>query len=232
MQPGHVPFADTRFQSWGQVSQQLSCTPVPMFSAGSDTSEGSPPAAGHDLSPSKVLKGSMSPPSSMSASACAAEQDTATQVQAMLNAAVGLGTESEAAGGNSVPKASSDDSSDSDDLCGPHAKCEGGKVRHGVYYPCNKRLGNPRVFQHLRAQVCFSQHRFFKCATCENVVHSGCWVRTAKDGSFVLPSALTPFHCHDCACKKHQEQCMSLTSVAQATAAEETTKIVIRNRRG
>ena len=229
MQPGYVPFADARFQSWGQVSQQLGCCiPVAMFSPGSDTSEGSsPPAAGHDLSPSKVLKGSKSPPSSiMTASAPGAEKDTATQVQAMLNAAVGLGIESEAAGGNSVPKASTkasnDDSSDSDDLCGPHQHCCGGALRTGVYTDCVKRLGKGGGFQHSRGQVCLSQHKYFQCATCKEVVHSGCWVPTAT-GSYPLPSGLTPFHCYTCACKKHQLPSVAQEQITQTTATKEST---------
>jgi len=92
---------------------------------------------------------------------------------------------------------SSSSSSESDvDLCGPHDDCCGGAVRDGVYTRCAKRLGKPGL-QHRRGIVCRSLHTFFQCATCQNVVHSGCWVRTAK-GSFVLPSASVPFHCCPC----------------------------------
>jgi hypothetical protein len=95
---------------------------------------------------------------------------------------------------NSMSSASS---SESDvDLCGPHDDCCGGTVRNGVFTQCAKRLGKPGM-QHRRGEVCRSLHPFFQCATCQNVVHSGCWVRTAK-GSFVLPSTSVPFHCYPC----------------------------------
>jgi hypothetical protein len=94
-------------------------------------------------------------------------------------------------------------SSDSaDDLCGPHQHCCGGAVCNGAYTSCVKRLGKGGL-QHQRGQVCRSTQIFFQCATCHNVAHSGCWVRTAK-GSFVLPSALMPFNCYTCDCKKDQ----------------------------
>jgi hypothetical protein len=97
-----------------------------------------------------------------------------------------------------------------DDICGPHQQCCGGTLCHGAYNTCVKRLGKGG-FQHSRGQVCLSQHNVFQCATCNNVAHSGCWVRTAK-GSFMLPSALTSFHCYTCACKKDEEQSTSLLS--------------------
>ena len=95
-----------------------------------------------------------------------------------------------------APGAASDSS---DDLCGPHQDCCGGSVLKGSYTSCVKRLGKGG-YQHPRAQVCLALHKYFQCATCKNVVHSGCWVRTAK-GSFMLPSALTAFHCFACASK-------------------------------
>jgi hypothetical protein len=107
-----------------------------------------------------------------------------------------------------------------DDLCGPHQDCCGGTLLHGAYNPCVKRLGKGG-FQHSRGQVCLSQHKFFQCATCKNVAHSGCWVRTAK-GSFMLPSALTPFHCYTCACKKDEEQSTSLPTACKKDHEEST----------
>ena len=92
-------------------------------------------------------------------------------------------------------------SESSDDLCGPHQDCCGGSVLKGSYTSCVKRLGKGGCYQHPRAQVCLSLHKYFQCATCQNVVHSGCWVRTAK-GSFMLPTALTSFHCFACALKQ------------------------------
>ena len=210
MQPGHVPFAGAQFQSWDHVSQQLFCRPdfgsAAMFSS-SVSSEDSSPPSGHELSPSKVLKGSKSPPSSMTASAPAAEKDTATQLHVMLKAAACL---------------SNDDSSDSDDLCGPHQHCCGGALHNGVYTECERRLGKRGGFQHSRGQVCLSQHKYFQCATCKEVVHSGCWVPTAT-GSYLLPSGLTPFHCYSCACKKHQLPSVAQEQITQTTATKEST---------
>ena len=93
----------------------------------------------------------------------------------------------------------SSESSD-DDLCGPHQDCCGGALREGVYTTCVKRLGKGG-YQHPRGKVCLSLHKHFQCATCQNVAHAGCWVRTAK-GSFMLPTALAPFHCFACASKQ------------------------------
>ena len=104
-------------------------------------------------------------------------------------------------------------SSDSaDDLCGPHGNCCGGAVCNGVYTSCVKRLGKGG-FQHVRGQVCRSMHKYFQCASCQNVAHLGCWVRTAK-GLFVLPSASMPFHCYTCDCKKDQQQPLALPGVS------------------
>lgn len=104
-----------------------------------------------------------------------------------------------------APDGASDCASESsDDLCGPHQDCCGGSVLKGSYTSCVKRLGKrlgKGGYQHPRGQVCLSLHKYFQCATCQNVVHSGCWVRTAK-GSFMLPTALTPFHCFACASKQ------------------------------
>ena len=110
-------------------------------------------------------------------------------------------------------------SSDSaDDLCGPHGNCCGGAVCNGVYTSCVKRLGKGG-FQHARGQVCRSKHKYFQCASCQNVAHLGCWVRTAK-GFFVLPSALMPFHCYTCECKKDQQQPLALPGVADENKKE------------
>ena len=99
--------------------------------------------------------------------------------------------------------ASSSSSDSPDDICGPHQDCCGGSVCSGAYTSCVKRLGKGG-FQHPRGQVCCSTQKYFQCATCKNVAHSGCWVRTAK-GSFVLPLALTPFHCYTCDCNIAKE---------------------------
>ena len=110
--------------------------------------------------------------------------------------------------------------SSDDDICGPHEDCCGGSLTLCAYNPCVKRLGKGG-FQHSRGQVCLSQHKFFQCATCKNVAHSGCWVRTAK-GSFMLPSALTPFHCYTCSCKKDEERSTSLPTACKKDEEQST----------
>ena len=124
-------------------------------------------------------------------------------------------------GSGSPPKISEEDlnkffvqssESSDDDLCGPHQDCCGGAVCEGVYTTCVKRLGKGG-YQHPRGKVCLSLHKYFQCATCQNVAHLGCWVRTAK-GSFMLPSALTQFHCFTCASKKDQQPAVQAVSSA------------------
>ena len=108
--------------------------------------------------------------------------------------------------------------SSDDDICGPHEDCCGGSLTLCAYNPCVKRLGKGG-FQHARGQVCRSKHKYFQCASCQNVAHLGCWVRTAK-GFFVLPSALMPFHCYTCECKKDQQQPLALPGVADENKKE------------
>ena len=120
-------------------------------------------------------------------------------------------------------------SSESDDvLCGPHQDCCGGAVCDGAYTSCGKRLGKGG-FQHPRGQVCLSLHKYLQCAACKNVVHSGCWVRTAK-GSFMLPSALTPFHCFTCASKKDQQAQVSTNDFTSSTVQPSLVKETDRTR--
>ena len=87
-------------------------------------------------------------------------------------------------------------SSESDDMCGPHQDCCGGNVVNGAYAPCVKRLGKPGS-QHARKQVCLSLHKHYKCISCPNVAHAGCWVPTAN-GSHLLASPFNPLTCYDC----------------------------------
>ena len=115
-----------------------------------------------------------------------------------------------------VPSSESSD----DDLCGPHQDCCGGAVCDGVYTTCVKRVGKVG-FQHPRGQVCLSLRKHFQCATCQNVAHHGCWVRTAK-GSFMLPSALTQFHCFTCASKKDQQPAVSSAGTAPPSSEVST----------
>jgi hypothetical protein len=158
-----------------------------------------------------------------------AQQASHTSVSAKSGSASGSSD-----GSGSPPKISeadlknffvqSSESSD-DDLCGPHQDCCGGALREGVYTTCVKRLGKGG-YQHPRGQVCLSLHKHFQCATCQNVAHHGCWVRTAK-GSFMLPSSLTQFHCFTCASKKDQHpavQAVSSAGTAQPPSSEVSTE--------
>ncbi len=100
-----------------------------------------------------------------------------------------------------VRSASSSSESESEsesepDLCGPHLFCCGGTVVNDVYAKCEKRLGK-QGSQHLRGQVCFSMHKYYKCASCKSVVHSGCGVMTAS-GKYLIPNEARPFQCRDC----------------------------------
>ena len=109
---------------------------------------------------------------------------------------------------------SSSVTSDSEDVCGPHQDCCGGSVVNGAHTPCAKRLGKGGS-QHARGQVCLSLHKFFQCASCNNVAHAGCFVRNVK-GSNVLSSAV-PFQCYTCSSKKEQQQ-ISVQSGAEGTS--------------
>ena len=109
--------------------------------------------------------------------------------------------------------AAPESSESSDDRCGPHQECCGGAVCNGSYTSCVRRLGKGGL-QHQRGQVCLSMHKHFQCATCHQVAHSGCWVRTAK-GSFMLPSAFTSFHCFTCASKQPVVAVMSTNNSKQ-----------------
>lgn len=140
----------------------------------------------------------MFPAPSAAAATAAAMASAAAALASAGDAVLPAAPDASAAGGDSGVKTSNDAAESDVDLvlCGPHDKCCGGGVRDGVYTPCAKRLGKPGC-QHKRGEVCRSKHTFFKCATCQSVVHSGCWVQTAK-GLFVLPSTSVPFHCFVC----------------------------------
>ena len=82
------------------------------------------------------------------------------------------------------------------DMCGPHVICCGGTFVNGVYARCERRLGKPGL-QHKRGIVCFSMHKYYKCASCKSVVHSGCGVMTAS-GKYLIPNEARPFQCDAC----------------------------------
>jgi hypothetical protein len=103
-------------------------------------------------------------------------------------------------------KSSSSESESDTDVCGPHMYCCGGTVVNGVYAPCKKRLGKPGQ-QHIRAQVCCSMHKYYKCASCTSVVHAGCGVMTAS-GFHLIPNEARSFQC--CACEV--TTCVQVTS--------------------
>jgi hypothetical protein len=81
--------------------------------------------------------------------------------------------------------------------CGPHLNCFGGTLLNGSYAKCERRIGS-RQDSHKRNVVCLSSHTFFRCATCPNVVHDGCWVPNAGGKSFTRPSTLVSFTCTEC----------------------------------
>ena len=81
--------------------------------------------------------------------------------------------------------------------CGPHLDCCGGALLNGSFSPCTRRIGS-RENAHPRKTVCISSHSFFRCTTCPNVVHDGCWVPNAGGKTFTRPSKVVSFQCTQC----------------------------------
>jgi hypothetical protein len=88
-----------------------------------------------------------------------------------------------------------------DQSCGPHKNCCGGFFNHldKSFTHCRKRLGFP--LQHARGIVCLSKHPFYKCSSCNNVLHKDCWLQKAN-GNCVLVQKDQTFQCLGCEMQK------------------------------
>jgi hypothetical protein len=183
----------------GQLPAALLPTTLPTASAGMASSSQSPADHSHspELSLSEVqafLRSEGDPP------------DNSTVVANMLAAAASsCGPHFQNNAEANLTAADTFAVLDAYESCGPHKDCCGGFFNHldKSFTHCRKRLGFP--FQHARGIVCLSKHSFYKCSSCNNVLHKECWLQKA-DGNCVLVQKDQTFQCLKCEMQKDTDQ--------------------------